>query len=146
MHVLEDIYFAVPLPDFKQTWMILLGDNILFPGHSTVRFLKSSMISNNALPLNYVSAKNILSPFTPSLSNHLILQIQIVKCGWTHTTRRSKVLSTMTFMKRPRRLSIIPKAIPCMCILVVNNDKYGKKPSCQVLHRRPGKLQRQTLP
>ena len=33
--------FSVPFPDFKQHWTTLLGDNILFSGHSTVSsFLK----------------------------------------------------------------------------------------------------------
>ena len=66
------IDFTVPLPDFKQHWTTLLGDNILFPGHSTVRsFLKSATYFKNEPSLNYFSAKNLLSPCTPSLCKSL---------------------------------------------------------------------------
>ena len=27
------IYFTVPLPYFKQNWMILIGEDLLFTGH-----------------------------------------------------------------------------------------------------------------
>ena len=61
------IDFTVPLPNFKQHWNTLLGGNILFPGHySTVSsFLKSETSCKNALSLNYVSGKHLLSPFPP---------------------------------------------------------------------------------
>ena len=66
------IYFTVPLPDFKQHWTTLFRDDILFPGHSTViSFLKSATISKNAPPLNYVSAKHLISPCPPSLFKYL---------------------------------------------------------------------------
>ena len=65
---LSQIYFTVPLPDFKQNWMTLIGDNILFPGHSTVSFFfKSTTTFTNDPSINYVSAKHIISPFPPSL-------------------------------------------------------------------------------
>ena len=41
--------FSVPLPDFKQHWTTLLGDERLFPGHSTVSsFLKFTTSDKNA--------------------------------------------------------------------------------------------------
>ena len=62
------IYFTILIPDFKQNWTTLVVDAILFYVHSIVgSSLKSSMTSKNALLLDYVSAKNILSPCPPSL-------------------------------------------------------------------------------
>ena len=60
--------FSVPLPDFKQHWTTLLGDDRLFPSHSTVSyFFKSSTSVKKKTSLNYVSAKHLLSPCPPSL-------------------------------------------------------------------------------
>ena len=68
----RNIYFTVPLPYFKQNCTTIVGNNILFYGHSTVSyFLKSSMTSNNDPSLNYVSSKNTLSPCPPSLFKDL---------------------------------------------------------------------------
>ena len=62
------IDFTVPIPNFKQHWNTLLGDDRLFPEHSTVRsFLKSATSCKNSPSLNYVSAKHLLSPCLYSL-------------------------------------------------------------------------------
>ena len=59
--------FSVPLPDFIQHWTTLLGDDIFFSGHSTVRsFLKYATSCKNAPSLNYVSYNNLLYPCPPS--------------------------------------------------------------------------------
>ena len=64
----QKIYFTVPLPEFKQDCTTLISDYLLFPGNSTVRlFLKTTMTSKNDTSINYVSAKNILSPYPLSL-------------------------------------------------------------------------------
>ena len=61
MHVLENIYFTIPLPDLKQNCTTLIGDDILFPVYSTVSpLLKSATTSTNAPSVNYVSAKHLL--------------------------------------------------------------------------------------
>lgn len=67
MHNIRKLTFSVPLPDFKQNWMTLLGKKIIFPRNSTSVFLKLYKTSENAPSLNYVSDKNLLSPFPPSL-------------------------------------------------------------------------------
>ena len=60
--------FSVPLPDFKQHWTTLLGDNRMFTSHSTVfSFLTFITSDKNPPSLNYVSNKHLLSPFPPSL-------------------------------------------------------------------------------
>ena len=57
------IDFTVPLPDFKQNWTTIIGDDILFSCHSIASsLLKSETTSTNASSLNYVSAKHLLSP------------------------------------------------------------------------------------
>ena len=64
----RNVYFSVPVPDFKQHWTTLLGDDILFPGHSTVSsFLTLATSEINPPSLNYVSVKHLLSPCPPSL-------------------------------------------------------------------------------
>ena len=64
----RNVDFSVPLPDLKQNWTTLLGDDRLFTGYSSVRsFLKSATYEKNAHSLNYVSAKHFLSPYPPSL-------------------------------------------------------------------------------
>jgi hypothetical protein len=59
--------FAVPLPDFRQQWSSLVGDNIVIPGHSTVSSFLRPNSSNNQPSANFVSAKNLLNPCPPSL-------------------------------------------------------------------------------
>ena len=62
------IYFTVPLPSFKQNWIPLIGNDILFTVHSTVRsLLKIATASTNDPSLNYVSAKHLLSSCPLSL-------------------------------------------------------------------------------
>ena len=62
------VYFSVPLPDFKQHWTNLLGDDRLFSVHSTVSsFLKSSTSDKNSPSINYVSVKHLISPCPPYL-------------------------------------------------------------------------------
>ena len=66
------IDFSVTLPDFKQHWTTLIGDDRLFPGHSTViSFLKLATSDKNAPSLNYISAKQLISPCLPSLCKAL---------------------------------------------------------------------------
>jgi hypothetical protein len=61
------IDFSVTLPNFKQTWSTLVGEDILIPGNSTVsNFLKPNS-SNNQPSVKHVSAKNLLNPCPPSL-------------------------------------------------------------------------------
>ena len=63
--------WSTPLPQFKQSWTTLVGEDILIPGHSTVSsFLKAST-SNNAPSANFISAKNLLNPCPPSLKTAL---------------------------------------------------------------------------
>ena len=57
----------VPLPDFKQHWTTLIGENIIIPGHTTVSSFLRPTTSNNAPSARHVSAKNLLSPCPPSL-------------------------------------------------------------------------------
>ena len=59
--------FVVPLPNLRQTWSSLVGDNILIPGHSTVSSFLRPNSANNAPSANFVSAKNLLNPCPPSL-------------------------------------------------------------------------------
>jgi len=61
------IDWTVPLPNFKQPWTTLMGDDILFPGHTTVSSFLPSNTSNNAPKASFVSAKNLLSACPPSL-------------------------------------------------------------------------------
>jgi hypothetical protein len=60
--------WSVPLPNFKQNWTTLLGDDVLFPSHSTVSSFLRANSSNNAPKASFVSAKNLLSPCPPSLA------------------------------------------------------------------------------
>jgi hypothetical protein len=61
------IDFTVPLPNFKQNWSTLVGDDVLIPGHSTVSSFLEPNLSNNQPSAIHVSAKNLLNPCPPSL-------------------------------------------------------------------------------
>ena len=131
----ERVDFSVPLPDFKQHWTTLMGDNIFFLGHSTVSsFLKSATSCKNAPSLNYVSSKHLLSPYPPSLCKYLDTSNSDRKV-WMDSYNKEKQglinhevyenISKSHYLAL-RRAVKIPKAIPSMCVLVVKNEKDGK--------------------
>ena len=128
--------FSVPLPDFKQHWNTLLGDDRLFLGHSTVSsFLRSATSDKNAPSFKCVSAKHLLSPCPPYLckaldSSNPDRQVWIdlykeEKQGITNHEFYEKISKNQYLALR--RAGKIPKSIPSMCVLVVKNDKDGKK-------------------
>ena len=61
------IDWTVHLSDFIQQWTTLMGENVIFPGHTQVSSFLRPSTSNNAPSANHVSAKNLLSPCPPSL-------------------------------------------------------------------------------
>ena len=136
------IYFTFPLSDFKQNWITLVGNNIIFPGNSTVRyFLKISTTSNNAPSLNYVYDKNILSPFPPYLFKSLDpsnTDRQIWLDSYNkenqglinHDVYKNNSKTQYLVLKQARK---ILKSIHSMFLLVVKNDKDGK-PLCENSH------------
>ena len=128
--------FTVPLHEFKQHWTNLLGDEIFFPSHSTVSsFLKSATSCKNPPSLNYVSAKNLLSPCPPSLCKSLdpsnpdhqvwLNSYNEEKQGLIYHEVYEKISKSQYLALK--RAGKIPKSIPSMCILVVKNDKDGKQ-------------------
>ena len=125
------IDFTVPLPDFKN-WTTLIGEDILFTGHSTViSFLTSAMKSANDPSLKYISAKHLLSPYPPSLfkdlshssPDHLV---------WLDSYDEGKrgLIDHEVYDKisKIQYLAIkwegkIANSISSMCVLVVKNGK-----------------------
>ena len=65
------IDWSVLLPNFKQTWSTLLGDDIIVPGHSTVSSFLCSNTPNNVPRASFFSTKNLLSTCPPSLTKAL---------------------------------------------------------------------------
>jgi len=61
------IDWQLPLPDFKQNWNNLVGEDVLIPRYSAVSSFLSSSTSNNAPAANFVSAKNFLGQCPHSL-------------------------------------------------------------------------------
>jgi hypothetical protein len=57
----------VPLPDFRQSWSTLVGENVILPGHTSISSFLRPNSSNNAPFAQFVSAKNLLNPCPPSL-------------------------------------------------------------------------------
>ena len=53
--------FSVLFTDLKQHWTILLGDNRLFPGHSTVTSFLKLATSDKKCPLNQLGICQIPS-------------------------------------------------------------------------------------
>ena len=99
--------FSVPLPDFKQHWTTLLGDNILFPVHSTVISFLKSATSDKKKPHSTMYLPNNFSRHVHPLSaKPYIPQTLTNKSGWTYTRKKSKVLSTMMSMRKYRRTNI----------------------------------------
>ena len=99
--------FSVPLPYFKQHWTTLLGDDILFPVHSTVSSFLRLATSDKIPPHSTMYLPNTFFPHVHPLSvNPLIPQTLTDKSGWIRTRKKSKVLSTMRSMQRSRRTNI----------------------------------------
>ena len=127
--------WSLPLPNFKQTWTTLVGDDILIPGHSAVSsFLRPSTTNANAPALNFVSAKNILGPCPPSLVK-AIHPSNPDRQVWLDSYNEEKdglqeldvyeKISKKRYLEL-RRTGVLPKAIPSMCVLVVKSDRNGK--------------------
>jgi hypothetical protein len=126
--------FAVPLPNFKQTWSTLVGDDTLIPGHSTVSTFLKPNSSNNQPSANHVSAKNLLNPCPPSLIKALhpsnpdrdvwLKSYEEEKGGLEQLNVYEKInKKTYLQLKRSGRIG---KALPSMCVLVIKPDKDGK--------------------
>ena len=115
--------------------MTLIGDNLLFPGYSTViSLLKSATTSTNYPSLNYVSAKHLLSPCTHSLLKYLDHSNPDCQV-WldSYDDEKNDLIDHGVYDKiskiqyiELKRAGKIPKAIPSMCVLLVKNEKYGK--------------------
>ena len=122
--------FSVPLPDFKQHWTTLLGDDRLFTGHSKLSsFLILSTSDKNAPSLNYVSAKHLLPPCPPSLYKSLNTSNPDRKV-WMNSYKEEKqgLIDHVVYEKISknkylalRRSGKTPKVFPQMCVLVVEN-------------------------
>ena len=129
------IYFTSPLPNFRQHWTTLLGDNILFPGHSKVSsFLKSATSCKNSPSLKHVFAKHLLSP-CPSFPFKSLEPSNPERQVWidSYNEEEQVLFDHEVYEKIPqsqylalKREGRLPKAIPSICILVVKNDKKGK--------------------
>ena len=125
---------SVPLPNFKQTWTTLVGDDIIIPGHSTVSSFLRPSSSNNAPSANFVSAKNLVSPCPPSLKQalhpsnpdrHVWLDSYNEEKGGLESLGVYERISKKQYLSL-RRKGLVPKCLPSMCVLVVKTDKDGK--------------------
>ena len=65
------IYWSIPLPKFKQNWTTLVDEDIIIPRYSIISFFVCPSIFSNAQFANFVSAKNQLGPYPPSLKQAL---------------------------------------------------------------------------
>ena len=128
------IDWTVHLPDFIQQWTTLMGENVIFPGHTQVSSFLCPSTSNNAPPANYLSAKNLLSPCPPSLikaphpSNpdcQVWLDSYHEEKGGLQNMDVFDRISKREYLQL-RRQGTIQKALPSMCVLVVKLDKDGK--------------------
>ena len=125
--------WSVPLPDFKQRWTTLVGENVLVPGHTMVSSFLRPSSSRTAHSANFVSAKNLLSPCPPSLIKALDpsnpdrdtwLRSYNEETDGLVANDMYERISEKRYLAL-RRANVIPKAIPSMCVLVVKPDKDG---------------------
>ena len=133
-HRSNSIDFSVPLHNFKQSWSTLVGEDIIFPGHSTVSSFLKSQTNNSAPSASHVSAKNLLSPCPPSLEKAIhpsnpdrhiwLASYDEEKQGLIDHNVYQRI-SKKEYLAL-RRAGRIPKAIPSMCVLVIKPDKDGK--------------------
>ena len=126
--------WSVPLPDFKQHWTTLVGDDILFPGHTTVSSFLKSATADTAPSANFLSAKNIFFPCPPSLSKALH-PLNPDRQVWLDYYNEGKGgLENMDVYERINKKQylllrckgLIPTAILSMCVMVVKPDRDGK--------------------
>ena len=143
--------WSVPLPDFKQRWTTLVGENVLVPGHTTVSSFLRPLSSRTAHSANLVSAKNLLSQCPPSLVKALDPS-NPDRDIWLQSYNEEKdgLIANDTYERISkkrylalRRANVIPKAIPSMCVLVVKPDKDGNQG--QVAHCCAGQPRRGLL-
>ncbi|KAL7459292.1 hypothetical protein ACHAWC_010958 [Mediolabrus comicus] len=128
------IEWTVPLPDLRQNWPTLLGDDTIIPGHGQISSFLQPNSSNNAPSANFVSAKNLLSPCPPSLKQALHPNNPDREVWLKSYQEEAQGLLEHDVYERIskkdylalRRSGAIPKAIPSMCVLVVKPDKEGR--------------------
>ena len=127
------IEWSVPLPDLRQNWPTLVGDDTLIPGHGQISSFLKPNSSNNAPSAKFVSAKNLLSPCPPSLQQalhptnpdrHIWLESYREEAQGLLDHEVYEPISKKDYLAL-RRSGAIPKAIPSMCVLVVKPDKNG---------------------
>ena len=126
--------WTVPLPNFKQHWTTLVGDDILFPGHTAVSSFLKSATADSAPAARFVSAKNLFAPCPPSLSKALHPSNPDRQVWLDSYNEEKGGLESMDVYEKIskkqylllRRKGLIPKAIPSMCVLVVKPDRDGK--------------------
>jgi len=127
------IEWSVPLPDLRQNWPTLVGDDTLIPGHGQISSFLKPNSSNNAPSAKFVSAKNLLSPCPPSLQQalhptnpdrHIWLDSYNEEAQGLLDHDVYERISKKDYLAL-RRSGVIPKAIPSMCVLVVKPDKDG---------------------
>ena len=127
------IEWSVPLPDLRQNWPTLVGEDTLIPGHGQISSFLKPNSSNNAPSAKFVSAKNLLSPCPPSLQQalhptnpdrHIWLDSYREEAQGLLDLDVYERISKKEYLAL-RRSGVIPKAIPSMCVLVVKPDKNG---------------------
>jgi hypothetical protein len=128
------IDLSVPLPNFKQTWSTMVGEDILIPGHSTVSSFLKPNSSNNQPSAKHVSAKNLLNPCPPSLIKALHpsnpdravwLKSYEEEKGGLQQLNVYEPINKKTYLQL-RRSGRVGKALPSMCVLIIKPDKDGK--------------------
>eukprot|EP00804_Cyclotella_cryptica_P030273 CCRYP_019237-RA/>CCRYP_019237-RA protein AED:0.06 eAED:0.03 QI:0/0/0/1/0/0/3/0/1322 len=128
------IDWSEPLHDLPQHWTTLCAENTLLPGHNSVSSFLRPNSSNNAPSANFVSAKNLLHPCPPSLTEALHPS-NPDRDTWLKSYNEEKGgLEGMDVFERLnkkqylalKRTGRIGKALPSMCVLVVKTDKDGK--------------------
>ena len=103
--------WSIPLPDFKQNWTTLVGEDILIPGHSTVSSFLKSTTKHSTPSLNFVSAKNLLSPCPPSLVKPSTPRILIGMYGLTPTMKKRMDWPIWMSTSVSRRSSILLSSV-----------------------------------
>ena len=97
------VFFSVPLPNLKQTWTSLVGEDILISGHGTVSTFLRPSSSNNAPLANQVSSNlHVCRPYL-KLSTR---PTQIGRSGLILITKRKGGSSDMKYLNAFPRSNI----------------------------------------
>jgi hypothetical protein len=123
----KKVDFTVPLPNFDHNWTLLLADETLLLGHTSVSSFLPRNVYHNAPSAHHVSAKNLLNPCPPSRlkalypsnsNHHTWLKSYQEEKGGLEQLQVFERITKKQYLQL-KQTGPIGKALPSMCVLII---------------------------